>query len=389
MTDTYDPLASVQAAGPPGTISFVYGLPAPETFPIQDLHRCYTRVFEEKAQIALQYGPEHGYGPLIDFLRKKISRDEGISLERPQITLTEGSAQGLDLLCTMISKPGDLVLVEAPTYHESLVLLRNHGLHPVAVPTDSHGLIVDEFKALVRYSEKKGQIIRFLYTIPTFQNPGGLTLSEARRKALVEFAGEKEVLIVEDDVYFDIAFEKRTVTPLFTLAQGRNVVRLGTFSKIISPGLRLGWIAGPPGIIDAVIQSGLRRMGGGANPITAIAVSFFCLEGLLEPHIASACPLYRQRRDVMLTALESRMPDGVSWTRPGGGFFIWLTLPDRVSSEEAVAKGKEAGVWFFPGDPFFAGTPSGQHLRLAFSYVHPEKIPEGIQKLAGVLNKLL
>ncbi|MBN1221773.1 MAG: PLP-dependent aminotransferase family protein [Candidatus Aminicenantes bacterium] len=389
MTKNYDPLASVQAAGPPGTISFVYGLPAPETFPIQKLRSCYTRVFEEKAQIALQYGPEQGYGPLIDFLREKIRRDEGIGIERPQITLTGGAAQGLDLLCTMIAKPGEVVLVEAPTYHESLVLLRNHGLLPVAVPIDNNGLLVDALETLVGSLKKKSMKISFLYTIPTFQNPGGITLSEIRRKAVIDLARKNGILIVEDDVYFDIAFEKRKVTPLYTLAQGKNVVRLGSFSKVISPGLRLGWMVGPPDIIDDVIQSGVRRMGGGANPVTAIAVSFFCLDGLLESHTASVCPVYKQRRDVMLEALEFAMPDGVSWTRPGGGFFIWVTLPDKLKSIEAVQKGKEKGVWFFSGDPFFAGTPSGQHLRLAFSYVRPQKITEGIHNLGTVLKTLL
>jgi len=388
-TEQYDPLASVQAAGPPGTISFVYGLPAPETFPVQELERCYAYVFEEKSHIALQYAPEQGYGPLIDFLREKIKHDEGITIERPQITLTGGAAQGLDLLCTMIAREGETVLVEAPTYHESLALLRNHGLRPVAVPTDEDGLRLDKLEILIDSFKKKNEKIAFLYTIPTFQNPGGITLSEDRRKSVIDIAGKNGILIVEDDVYFDIAFEKKEVTPLFTLAQGKNVVRLGSFSKTISPGLRLGWMTGPPDIIDNVIWSGVRRMGGGPNPITAIAISLFCLEGTLDSHIASVSPIYKQRRDIMLEALESSMPEAASWTRPGGGFFIWVTLPGQITSIEAVKKGKEKGVWFFPGDPFFAGSPAGQHLRLAFSYVQPDKIKAGIHKLGTLLRDLI
>ena len=181
MTKPYDPLASVQAAGPPGTISFIYGLPDTETFPIAELKRCYERVFEENAELALQYAPEQGYGPLIDFLRDKMERDEGIRIERPQIKLTGGAAQGLDHLCTMLTKSGDIVLVEAPTYRDSLELLRNHGLELIGIPTDQDGLIVDDLISTLDSLDKRGKNPSFLYIIPTFQNPRGLTLSQERR----------------------------------------------------------------------------------------------------------------------------------------------------------------------------------------------------------------
>lgn len=386
MTEIYDPLASVQAAGPPGTISFIYGLPDTETFPVAELKSCYQRVFEENSELALQYAPEQGYGPLIDFLRNKMQRDEGIQIERPQITLTGGAAQGLDHVCTMLARSGDIVLVEAPTYRDSLELLRNHGLELIGIPTDQDGLIIDDLLSVLDSLQEKDKKPCFLYTIPTFQNPAGLTLSQGRRKALIDLAKNRDLLIVEDDVYFDIAFEKLEVTPLFTLAQGGNVVRLGSFSKIIAPGLRLGWVSGAPDIIDKLIQSGLRCMGGGANPVTANAISFFCQEGHLDAHIEKVKPVYRQRRDVMVEALHSTMPEGVRWTEPEGGFFIWLTLPDELAAVDVVKWGKEAGVWFPPGDLFFAGPPPGQHLRMAFSYVRPENIKQGIERLAQVIK---
>jgi 2-aminoadipate transaminase len=386
MSEPYDPLASVQAAGPPGTISFIYGLPDTETFPVAELRHCYKRVFDENSELALQYAPEQGYGPLIDFLRDKMQRDEGIHIERPQMTLTGGAAQGLDHLCTMLTRSGDIVLVEAPTYRDSLELLRNHGLELIGIPTDRDGLAIDNLISTLDSLEKEGKSPRFLYTVPTFQNPGGLTLSQERRRALISLAERKGLLIVEDDVYFDIAFEQLDVTPLFTLSQGKNVVRLGSFSKIIAPGLRLGWVSGSPEIIDKLIQSGLRCMGGGANPVTAVAISFFCKEGHLDPHIAKIRTVYKQRRDVMLETLRSTMPEGISWTEPEGGFFVWITLPDTLPSGDVVQWGKEAGVWFPSGDLFFAGPPPGQHLRMAFSYVQPDKIRRGIEKLARVLK---
>ncbi|MFC2164405.1 PLP-dependent aminotransferase family protein [Acidobacteriota bacterium] len=386
MMEPYDPLASVQAAGPPGTISFIYGLPDTETFPITELKRCYERVFEENSELALQYAPEQGYGPLIDFLRDKMQRDEGIRIERSQITLTGGAAQGLDHLCTMLTSSGDTVLVEAPTYRDSLALLRNHGLELIGIPTDKDGLVVSELISTLDSLDKRGKKPRFLYTVPTFQNPAGLTLTEERRRTLIALAANRDLLIVEDDVYFDIAFKDIEVTPLFTLAMGKKVIRLGSFSKIIAPGLRLGWVSGPPEIIDKLIQSGLRCMGGGANPVTANAISFFCNDGHLESHLTKVKPVYKQRRDVMVETLHSTMPAGVSWTEPDGGFFVWLTLPDALPSVDVVKWGKEAGVWFPSGDLFFAGPPPGQHLRMAFSYVQPENIRKGIERLAQVIK---
>jgi len=386
MTKPYDPLASVQAAGPPGTISFIYGLPDTETFPVDELKHCYQRVFEENSELALQYAPEQGYGPLIDFLREKMHRDEGIRIERPQMTLTGGAAQGLDHLCTMLTRSGDIVLVEAPTYRDSLNLLRNHGLELIGIPTDQDGLSIDDLVSALDTLARMGKQPRFLYTIPTFQNPGGLTLSEERRRALVELAADRDLLIVEDDVYFDIAFEDADITPLFTLSEGKNTVRLGSFSKIIAPGLRLGWASGPQDIIDLLIQSGQRCMGGGANPVTAVAISVFCQDGHLDSHIAKVKHVYKQRRDVMVETLREAMPDEVSWTEPEGGFFVWLTLPDTLPSNKVVQWGKEASVWVPSGDRFFPGPPPGQHLRMAFSYVEPEKIKQGLEKLARVIK---
>ena len=386
MSKPYDPLASVQAAGPPGTISFVYGLPDPETFPGNDLKRCFDRVLREKAALALQYGPEQGFGPLIDYLREKILLKEGITLERPQIKLTGGASQALDHLCTLLTRPGEYLLVEAPTYHEALQLFRNHGLRPLSIPTDDDGLIVDELAASLQFLKKKRAKARFLYTIPTFQNPSGITLSEERREAVLVLAEKEDLLIVEDDVYFELAYEPLNVSPLFSLDKNDNVIRLGSFSKIIAPGLRLGWMMGPVEIIDQLTKSGLRRMGGGAHPLTANAVAMYCQENLLEPHLEFVRTVYSKRRDVMLEALEAMMPDGISWTRPGGGFFVWIILPETLPVVEIVKWAKEEGILLLAGDPFFAGTSPQQHLRLAFSYVHPEKIREGIKKFAHILK---
>jgi 2-aminoadipate transaminase len=174
---------------------------------------------------------------------------------------------------------------------------------------------------------------------------------------------------------------------LFEIDGGRRVLRIGSFSKLLAPGLRMGWLLGPEGLIECLIGSGLRCMGGGANPLVANILATYCQQGLLEPHIQGLLQVYNERRDAMLAALESHMPEDVSWTRPGGGFFIWLTLPEPLRAAEVAAQAREAKLLIPVGDPFFAETPTGQHLRLAFSYVTPEKIEEGIATLGQVLRK--
>jgi DNA-binding transcriptional MocR family regulator len=386
MTKEYDPLSTVQAAGPPGTISFIYGLPDPATFPIQDLRRAAEEVLQTRAELALQYGPEQGYGPLIDYLRDKLARDEDLALERPHVMLTGGSAQTLDHLCTIFTRPGDIVLVEAPTYHETLQLFRDHGLRPLQVATDDDGLLVEDLAWRLDALARRGERARLLYTIPNYQNPSGITLAAERRPAVLKLAQGYDLLVLEDDVYRDLCYGGEVPPSLFALDGGQRVLRIGSFSKILAPGVRMGWLLGPPGLIERMINSGLRCMGGGANPLVANILATYCRQGLLEPHIRRLCQVYSERRDAMLASLDDHMPSGARWTRPGGGFFIWLTLPEPLRAAQVAAQAREAKLLIPIGDPFFAEAPPNQYLRLAFSYVTPAKIREGIQVLENVLR---
>jgi 2-aminoadipate transaminase len=396
MAEGYDPLASVQAAGPPGTISFIYGLPDPATFPVADLRRAADQVLRERPELALQYGPEQGYGPLIDYLRDKLDREEGLGVERPQMMLTGGSAQTVDHLCTLFTRPGDLVLVGAPTYHETVQLFRDHGLQPLQIPTDDGGWHIEALADRLEAVARRGETARLLYVIPNFQNPSGITLAADRRRPLLELAQRYNLLVVEDDVYRDLVYEGEVPTSLFALDAGAphrggvtRVLRIGSFSKILAPGLRMGWLLGPVGLIERLTHSGLRCMGGGANPLIANVLATYCLKGLLEPHIAHLRRVYRQRRDTALAALQAHMPDSVCWTRPGGGFFIWLTLPEPLRAAKVAQQARGVSLMIPVGDPFFAEAPTGQHLRLAFSYVTQERIEEGIKALAQVLRAAL
>jgi 2-aminoadipate transaminase len=386
MAEDYDPLASVQAAGPPGTISFIYGLPDSDTFPVGDLRQAVEQVLRQRPALALQYGPEQGYGPLIDYLRDKLAREEGLQLDRPQIMLVGGSTQALDHLCVLLTKPGDIVLVEAPTYHETIQLFRDHGLRPLQIPTDEQGIMVDALGSRLKALARRGERARILYTIPNFQNPSGITLAADRRPAVLDLAEQFDLLVMEDDVYRDLVYEGGVPASLYALNGGQRVLRIGSFSKILAPGLRMGWLMGPEGLIDRLINSGLRCMSGGANPLIANVLADYCLQGQLDLHIEQLRQIYRERRDVMLAALASCMPDGVRWTQPGGGFFIWLTLPEPYRAVEVAQRAREAGLLIPVGDPFFAERPVGQCLRLAFSYVTPGKIREGIEILGRVLR---
>ncbi len=389
MNTIYDPLAIVQAAGPPGSISFIYGLPDPETFPLKELNSAFEFVFEKKGELALQYGPNQGYGPLIDYLRDKIRREEGQVLERPQIMLSGGASQALDHCCSLFTRSGDSVIVEAPSYHESLLLFKNHKLSPQSIPVDEDGMNMTMLNLRLKDLRAQGVKPAFIYTIPTFQNPSGITLSEKRRRELINIAKEEDLIIIEDDVYFDLAYEETKIPTLFSLDEGERVIRFGSFSKLIAPGLRLGWILGPEGIIKRLIRSGLRSMGGGANPLSAVAMAGYCRKGQLEPHIVLLKQVYRKRRDVLLAALENSMPVGVSWTKPGGGFFVWITLPQGLQSEDVKRAAREKKIYLLAGDPFFADLQNSQHLRLSFSYLPPDKIREGTVKLAEILKSMM
>jgi len=230
-----------------------------------------------------------------------------------------------------------------------------------------------------------GEHPRMLYVIPCYQNPSGITLVADRREAVLELADRYDLLVIEDDVYRDLAFDTPPPPSLYALDKHSRVLRVGSFSKLLSPALRLGWTMGPEELIDRMIESGLRCMGGGANPLTANAVAAYCQQGLLEPHIEQLHRVYRARRDSMLKALETHMPDDVHWTRPNGGFFVWLSLPRPLCAIEIIKRTQDAGVMALAGDPFFAEQPTGQFLRLAFSYVAPEKIAEGIETLGKAL----
>lgn len=376
----------VQSSGaPPGAIPFIYGFPDPDSFPIDHLIAATERALRESGRTALQYGPTRGYGPLLDYLIDKFRRDEGLSLGRENLMISAGSSQALDMICSLFTRPGETVLVEAPTYHETLMILRDHGLRILQVPLDEEGLMTSLLRQRLEDLTGEGKLPRFIYVIPDFQNPSGITLSFQRRQELITLAQEYEILVIEDDVYRDLCYEGSLPPSLYALDDEGLILRLGSFSKIIAAGLRLGWIIATPRWIDRLLASGLAAAAGGANPFVSHVVAAYCRQGLLEPHTAELVERYRVKRDALLAALAASLPEQVSWTEPKGGFFVWLSLPPELDVGEMLVEAEERSVTYLPGILFFAEGGGRHHIRLPFSYLSPQDIEEGISILAEII----
>ena len=374
----------------PGTISLVFGHPDATTLPVDGLRVATEAVLRSpQARLALQYGPKQGTPALIDYLVEKLNREEGLGLPRDNLMLVAGSVHAVDMIARLYAGHDGIVLVEAPTYYEALYVFRDHGVDLRPVPIDGDGIVVEALVAQLKLFQREGKPPRLLYTIPNFQNPSGVTLTAARREAVLELAREHGFLVVEDDVYRDLAFEGEVPPSFYALSGGQGVLRIGSFSKIMAPGLRLGWLIARPEHIQRCMNCGTSQMGGGANPFTAHVVAEYCRAGRLEPQIVRLRQVYRHRRDVTLAALERHMPPGVTWTRPRGGFFVWLTLPEGMNVGLLQEAARERGVLFVPGTGFFAGGGGKRNLRLAFSFVPPDEIERGVAILAQAIGEMM
>jgi 2-aminoadipate transaminase len=373
---------------PPGALSFHYGHPDPDAFPLAELQEAVLATLRRHVPSALLYGPEQGPPLLLDVLCQMHRQAERLDVDPSQFLVTAGASQGLDLICRLWARPGDVVLVEAPSYHEAIAVLRDYPIRLVTVPLDDEGLLVDALDDTLLRLRQEDAHVAFLYTIPTFQNPSGVTMSFERRRALAALARREALWIVEDDVYRDLCYEGTVPPSLWVLAGCRRVLRLGSFSKTLAPGLRLGWVLAEPEAVARMANSGLRRSAGGANPFTAYAVAEFCRAGYMAPHVKGLVERYRARRHAMLEALHVNMPLGVTWTRPRGGFFVWLTLPPPLTSGAVRTVAEELGITFPTGEPFFATGGGESNIRLPFSYIGPADIARGMRILAQAIRSL-
>ena len=382
----------------PGVISFAGGLPAPEVFPVERFQQACHKVLTEQAASALQYGATEGYEPLRELIATNMSR-YGIKAKVENVLITSGSQQALDLIGKLFINAGDRVLVEAPTYLGALQAFNIYGAEYESVPIDENGLRTDLMEEPLRSGPK------FMYVLPNFQNPAGTTLSEVRRHELVLLADRFGIPIVEDDPYGQLRYEGEHLPPLVVLDRENlrrdngysigNVIYLSTFSKTLAPGLRLGWIVAPPEVISKLVQ--LKQ---GTDLHTSTFTQFVAYEvardGFLDQHVKLIRKIYRERRDVMLQALQEFFPPAVTWTHPHGGLFLWVTLPAGLDIKAILKSALEQNVAFVPGDSFYAndgpnhdGGEGSRHMRLNFSNAAPEQIREGIRRLAAAVKSHL
>jgi len=358
-------------------ISFAGGLPSPDVFPANDFRSACMHVLEEHGPEALQYGTTEGFTPLRQMIARHAKR-YGITAGPENILITCGSQQALDLIGKVFIDPGDQIIVEKPTYLGALQAWNAYEADFLGVLIDSEGIRLDELEQALEAGGK------FVYLMPNFQNPTGITLSLERRKRIVELVAKHEVPLIEDDPYGQLRYEGKHITPLFALA-GPDVIYLSTFSKIISPGLRLGWMIAPPDIIHRLVQA---KQGTDLHTSTLIQMVVYEIShgGFLDRQVRAIRSVYRERRDSMLSAMKKYFPAGVTWTQPQGGLFLWVTLPALLDSAEVLREALKEKVAFVPGASFYADGSGANTMRLNFSYPKPTIIEEGIHRLAKVLK---
>ncbi len=365
-------------------ISFAGGLPAPETFPAEQLARATARVLADAGAQALQYSTTEGHPPLRAWVARHMSERFAAPVRADEVLVTSGSQQGLDLTGKIFLDEGDVVVCESPTYLGAINALRAYQPRFVEVPTDDDGMIPEALDAILAREPRA----RLVYAIPDFQNPTGRTWSLARRQAFMEIVRRHRVPVIEDCPYGEVRFEGVPLPPLKALDEDRLVIFLGTFSKIFCPGMRLGWVAATPALLEKYV---LVKQGADLQTATLaqMQVVAWLEDHDIDVNVGRACAIYRARRDAMLRALDREMPPGVRYTRPSGGLFLWVELPEEVNARDLLEACVEQRVAFVPGGSFF---PNGGHentLRLNFSNMPEERIEEGVRRLAAVLRELI
>jgi 2-aminoadipate transaminase len=369
-------------------ISFAGGLPDPSTFPVDELKAITLAVLDREPQLALQYGPTEGDARLRDELVKWMAKD-GITVSRDQILITIGSQQGLDIVGRVFLDPGDVVIVERPSYMAALQVFRSYRVEMAGGELDDDGLRPERLEETLARLARGGKRVKLLYAVPDFQNPSGVTLSGPRRQAVLDLARAHHLLVVEDSPYRELRFEGTAPPPLAALDRDGQVIYLSTFSKTLCPGMRIAWIAARDEIIQSFVTA-KQGMDLCCPAFTQAIAAEFCARGHLPERIPQITALYRRKRDVILDALARDMPDGVTWTRPAGGLFLWVRLPEGMDAEQLLRPAvEEEGVAYVAGSGFHADGGGKNTLRLNFSFPSEANIDEGIRRLARLVRRRL
>ena len=387
----------LKLANKPEIISFAGGLPSPSTFPSEDLLEITQDIMKNSAQVALQYGSTEGLVPLRELLISFLGK-YGFDIKIEELIITTASQQSLDLVGKIFIDRSDPIIVENPSYLGALSAFKTYGCRFLTIDMDEHGMITSKLRQqLAEMKRTAGEgnqyyqnMPKFIYTIPDFQNPTGITMSLARRKELLEIASEYDMIIVEDVPYRWLRYSGEEPPMIGAMDTEGRVVNLFTFSKILSPGMRLGWVRAHPDIIDKIVQA---KQGADlcTSPLTQKLAEEFIRRDLLEKRIAGNIEVYRRKQQIMLEALEKYMPKapGLSWVKPEGGMFLWINLPELMDADEMFKEAIDRKVAYVVGSAFFPNGGGHNTMRINFSYPSEEEIEEGIKRLAGLVKSRL
>jgi len=371
----------------PGIISFAGGMPDPDIFPLDLFAEC-SDIIRTDGKTILQYGTTDGYPPLKEFISKWTAPRMGKTVRDEELLVTSGSIQVADLLNLSVVEKGDYIITESPTFLGTILDMHNHGANLCGIPCDDEGMIVDQIPGEIEKIRSSGNEVKYIYTIPNFQNPVGCTLSLERRKKLLEIARNYNVLILEDDPYAYIRFDGEDLPTLYSMDTEDSVIFAGSFSKVLAPGVRVGWCAGPKEIVRkmTVFKQGVDT----STSILAQGLVYeYCRKGHLEKRLPSVIDHYRVKRDAMEKAFQQFLPtDSVNYTKPQGGFFYWLETPE-ILTDDLFEKAVEKNILFVKGEPFFPNEGGKHEFRMCFSFPSIEMINEGVRNLGTAMKELL
>lgn len=378
----------MKLAADPKIISFAGGMPANSLFPIDVVDELYSNLSLQAKQIAMQYGPTSGYPPLLSSLSEYL-KSRGLPLKNQGLLITTGAQQAINLLTKVLVDPGDLVVTEYPSFIGAIAAFMSYGANLTGVPLDNEGIDLDELKYVL---DSRASQIKILYLNPCFQNPAGIIYSQKRKQDLLKLLEGRNLCLLEDDPYSELFFDEADKSLTIPMkASGTEPVPIcyvGTFAKILGPGLRLGWLLGPTEIIE---KCELAKQSADActSTFSQVLAHEYLSKGKLAPYVKSMRDIYARRASLMLNALQKHMPEGISWTRPKGGFYIWLTMPKNMDSSAVLTKSLDMGAAFVIGSAFDPLGTRNNSMRLAFSYTPEEKIEEGIKIIASAIKSMM
>jgi len=369
----------------PDVISLAGGLPDTSTFPPQTFAAQMTRIAQESAAEALQYGPTEGFRETVDCI-VEVMGAEGMLPDPEDVIVTTGGQQAIDLLCKTLVDPGDAVICEAPTYPGAIPVFCSYQADTIQIECDADGMRIEELEAILGRLDGEGRRPKFVYSVPTFQNPAGVTMSLERRRRLVELARSRELLVIEDNPYGLLRYDGESLPPLYQLDGGDFVIYVGTFSKILSPGIRLGWAVAPPPVMEKVVL-GKQAADLCTSTLTQFFVREYFRSGRWSDYVESVSRIYRNRRDAMIEALGRHFPPQATWTEPDGGLFIWATLPDYIDTGDLLAKALRRDVAFVPGQSAYVDERGRSSMRLNFTAGDEDEIHEGIRRIGKTIGE--